>query len=80
MRHVLAIDEGTTSTRCLMISAEGKVVGRGSREITQYFPRPGLVEHDAAEIFARTIEAGREAIESSGFSPDVIGSSNPRET
>jgi glycerol kinase len=80
MKHVLAIDEGTTSTRCLVISAAGEIVGRGSREITQYFPRPGLVEHDAAEIFARTIEAGREAIEQSGVVPDAIGITNQRET
>jgi glycerol kinase len=80
MKHVLAIDEGTTSTRCLVISAAGEIIGRGSREITQYFPRPGLVEHDAAEIFAKTVEAGREAIANSGVVPDVIGITNQRET
>jgi glycerol kinase len=80
MKHVLAIDEGTTSTRCLVISAAGEIVGRGTREITQYFPRPGLVEHDAAEIFAKTVEAGREAIAESGVVPDAIGITNQRET
>ena len=80
MKHVLAIDEGTTSTRCLVLSAEGQIVGRGSRELTQYFPRPGWVEHDAAEIFAKTIEAGRDAIAESGVIPDAIGITNQRET
>ena len=80
MRHVLAIDEGTTSTRCLIFSAAGEIVGRGTREITQYFPKPGWVEHDAAEIFDRTVEAAREAIESSGVTPDAIGITNQRET
>ena len=80
MKHVLAIDEGTTSTRCLVISSRGEIVGRGSRDITQFFPRPGFVEHDAAEIFEKTVEAGREAIEASGVVPDAIGITNQRET
>ena len=80
MKHVLAIDEGTTSTRCLVFSSAGEIVGRGSREITQYFPEPGWVEHDAAEIFGKTVEAAREAIEASGIVPDAIGITNQRET
>ena len=80
MKYVLAIDEGTTSTRCLVISSQGEIVGRGSRDITQFFPRPGLVEHDAAEILQKTLEAGREAIEESGVFPDAIGITNQRET
>ena len=80
MKHVLAIDEGTTSTRCLVFSSRGEIVGRGSREITQYFPKPGWVEHDAAEIFEKTVEAAREAIDTSGVIPDAIGITNQRET
>jgi glycerol kinase len=80
MKHVLAIDEGTTSTRCLVFSSQGEIVGRGSREITQYFPKPGWVEHDAAEIFEKTVEAAREAIDTSGVVPDAIGITNQRET
>jgi len=41
MRHILAIDEGTTGVTCLMIAEDGRVVGRGYREIPQYFPQPG---------------------------------------
>lgn len=80
MKHVLAIDEGTTGATCLMVSAEGRIAGRGYREITQHFPRPGWVEHDAAEIFERTLEAAREAIAASRVVPDAIGITNQRET
>ena len=59
MKHVLAIDEGTTGVTCLMIAADGRVAGRGYREITQHFPRPGWVEHDPQDLLDRTVEAGR---------------------
>ena len=77
---VLAIDQGTTGTTALVISAEGRVLGRGYREITQYFPQPGWVEHDPAEILERTLAAVRDAVASSGVTPDVIGITNQRET
>lgn len=80
MKHVLAIDEGTTGVTALIVSSEGRIVGRGYREITQYFPRPGWVEHDAAEIFERTLESARHAISESGVVPDTIGITNQRET
>jgi glycerol kinase len=80
MKHVLAIDAGTTGITCLVVSDEGRIVGRGYREITQYFPKPGWVEHDAAEIFDRTLESARDALESSGVIPDAIGITNQRET
>jgi len=80
MRHVLAIDQGTTGTTCLVVRADGRVVGRGYRELTQHYPSPGWVEHDAEEIFAHTREAGREAIAQAGVTPDAIGITNQRET
>ena len=80
MKHVLAIDEGTTGVTCLMIAADGRIAGRGYREISQHFPRPGWVEHDPDELFDRTIEAGREAIRAAGQTPDAIGITNQRET
>jgi glycerol kinase len=80
MKQVLAIDEGTTGVTCLMLSADGIVTGRGYRELTQYFPQPGWVEHDASEIFERTINAARDAIAESGTVPDAIGITNQRET
>jgi glycerol kinase len=80
MQHVLAIDEGTTGVTCLMVREDGKIAGRGYREISQFFPQPGWVEHDAEEIFARTLESAREAIATSGAVPDTIGITNQRET
>jgi glycerol kinase len=80
MRHVLAIDEGTTGATCLMIGEDGRVAGRGYREIPQYFPEAGRVEHDAMEILECVKQAAREAIASADARPDVIGITNQRET
>ncbi|MDH5234240.1 MAG: glycerol kinase GlpK [Gemmatimonadota bacterium] len=80
MRHVLALDQGTTSSRALVVAADGRVVGRGSRELAQFFPQPGWVEHDAEEIFAGTVAAAREAIAQAGVTPEAIGITNQRET
>ena len=48
---LLAIDQGTTGTTCLVFDLDGDLTGRAYREFTQHFPRPGWVEHDAAEIW-----------------------------
>ncbi|MGQ0649276.1 MAG: glycerol kinase GlpK [Gemmatimonadaceae bacterium] len=80
MRSVLAIDQGTTGSTCLVVRTDGRVIGRAYREITQHYPRPGWVEHDAEEIFARTREAAREAIAAAGVVPEAIGITNQRET
>jgi len=80
MTHVLAIDQGTTGTTCLVVAADGSVAGRAYREITQHYPRPGWVEHDATEIFDRTISAAREAVKAAGVAPRAIGITNQRET
>lgn len=80
MKHVLAIDQGTTGTTALVIAADGRVAGRGYQEITQHYPQPGWVEHDAEEILDRTLLAARDAIAVSGVRPDVIGITNQRET
>jgi glycerol kinase len=80
MKHVLAIDQGTTGTTALMIAADGRIAGRGYQEITQHYPQPGWVEHDAEEILDRTLLAARDAIAMSGVKPEVIGITNQRET
>ena len=80
MRHVLAIDQGTTGSTCLVVADDGRVVGRGYREIEQHYPAPGLVEHDALEILEKTTDAAREAIASAKVTPDAIGITNQRET
>lgn len=80
MSHVLAIDAGTTGVTCLMVRVDGAVVGRGYREVQQYFPRPGWVEHDPEQIFDAVASAAREAIQQSGATPQAVGITNQRET
>lgn len=80
---LLAIDQGTTGSTCLVIDAQGAVRGRAYREFTQHFPRPGWVEHDAAEIWRTTREVAREALADAGIGAaelDGIGITNQRET
>jgi glycerol kinase len=77
---ILALDQGTTGSTALVISRDGRVIGRGYREFTQYFPEPGWVEHDPDEIFRVTLEAAREAIARSGEVPIGLGITNQRET
>jgi len=80
MRHVLAIDQGTTGSTCLVVGADGGIVGRAYREIQQHYPQPGWVEHDPVEILDRTLEAAREAVAAAGVTPVGIGITNQRET
>jgi len=80
MTCVLAIDQGTTGTTCLVIGQNGRILGRAYREITQHYPAPGWVEHDAHEILDRTVAAAREAISEAGVEPIAIGITNQRET
>ena len=80
---ILAIDQGTTGTTCLVIDADGRVRGRGYREFTQYFPRPGWVEHDAEEIWTVTRAVAEEAAAAAGVGLEAllgIGITNQRET
>jgi glycerol kinase len=80
MKYVLAVDEGTTGATCLMIGEDGRVSGRGYREIPQYFPEAGQVEHDALEILECVKAAAGDAVRSAAAKPDVIGITNQRET
>ena len=80
MTSILALDEGTTGATALVIGEDGEVLGRGYREFTQYFPRPGWVEHDPEEIVRVSIEAMREAVEGAGTRPVALGITNQRET
>jgi glycerol kinase len=80
---ILAIDQGTTGTTCLVFDREGKVSGRAYREFTQHFPRPGWVEHDASEIWEVTRRVAVEAIVDAGVQGgqvEGIGITNQRET
>ena len=60
--YLLAIDQGTTSTRAVVYDAAGRAVGAASRELTQHYPRPGWVEHDAEEIWASVREVVPQAL------------------
>ena len=72
---ILAIDQGTTGTTCLVFSEEGRVLGRAYSEFTQYFPQPGWVEHDALEIWEVTQAVAREALASAAGGPRFGGGS-----
>jgi glycerol kinase len=80
MKSVLAIDEGTTGSRALVIAEDGGVLGRGYREIPQHFPQPGWVEHDPEDLWRASLDAGREALAQAKTRPDCIGITNQRET
>ncbi|HSM61612.1 MAG TPA: FGGY family carbohydrate kinase, partial [Longimicrobiales bacterium] len=78
---ILAIDQGTTGTTCLVVDAEGRIRGRAYSEFTQHFPRPGWVEHDAEEIWSVTVQMAREALDGTGdVALQGIGITNQRET
>jgi glycerol kinase len=80
---ILAIDQGTTGTTCLVFDEEGRIAGRAYSEFEQHFPRPGWVEHDASEIWETTRRVAVEAIAGAGVQGaelDGIGIANQRET
>jgi glycerol kinase len=80
---ILAIDQGTTGTTCLVFDREGRIAGRAYSEFRQHFPRPGWVEHDANEIWDVTRRVASEAIAGAGLSGGdlaAIGITNQRET
>src|SRR4051812_41923251 len=82
-KYAAAIDQGTTSTRCMVFDHAGQVVSVAQKEHEQIYPKPGWVEHDPQEIWARTQEVVDEAIEKAGASADDIagvGITNERET
>lgn len=81
-RRILVLDEGTTSTRAILYSAQGEVLGCAQEELTQYYPAPGLVEHDAAEIWERTLRCARAQVAQAGGAGRIagIGVTNQRET
>ena len=81
MSAVLAIDQGTTGTTCLVFDEHGRVQGRAYSEFTQHYPQPGWVEHDATEIWQVTLRVAREALAAAGGNiPAAIGITNQRET
>lgn len=80
MPTILALDQGTTGSTALVFAPDGAVAGRGYREIPQYFPQPGWVEHDPESLFQSTVAAARDAIAAANRPIDAIGITNQRET
>ncbi|MDI9484711.1 MAG: glycerol kinase GlpK [Bacillota bacterium] len=82
-KYVLAIDQGTTGTTVILFDRQSEMVGKVYQEFTQYYPKPGWVEHDALEIWAGTLELLERIFQETGVNPaDVaaIGVTNQRET
>jgi glycerol kinase len=82
-KYIAAIDQGTTSTRCLLFDHAGNIIVSAQREHQQIFPQPGWVEHDPIEIWQRTQEVIREVVISGNIIPGdiaAIGVTNQRET
>ncbi len=80
MASILALDQGTTGSTALVVHRDGGILGRGYRELTQHYPRPGWVEHDPEEIFRVSLDAMREALAASPERPIGLGITNQRET
>jgi len=81
--YILAIDQGTTGTTALIVDHDGMIRGRGYAKITQYYPKPGWVEHDPSEIWEQTVQAVSQAKHAAGIGhTDIaaIGITNQRET
>jgi glycerol kinase len=80
MSHVLALDQGTTSSRAIVFDDSARIVAVAQREFEQHFPHPGWVEHDADEIWATQAAVVDEALEKAGGDVAAIGITNQRET
>ena len=81
--HVLAIDQGTTSSRAIVFDRRLKVVGIAQKEFTQHFPKPGWVEHEPEDIWKSVVATCRSALKKAGLTPAAIaaiGIANQRET
>ncbi len=81
--HILAIDQGTTSSRAIIFNDQFEIIAQAQQEFEQFFPQSGWVEHDPEEIWSSTLSTCRQALEQSGLSPSdiaAIGITNQRET
>src|SRR3546814_12913731 len=81
-RLILGLDEGTTSTRAILYAPDGTTHGVAQRELTQHYPRPGWVEHDADEIWRATLACAVEMVAAAGGADRIaaIGIPNQSET
>jgi len=82
-RYVLALDQGTSGSRALVVDPDGRVLARGYAELPQYYPQPGWVEHDPEEIWTTTQQAAQAALKTAGIAGGevaAVGITNQRET
>ena len=82
-KYILALDQGTTSSRAILFDAHGAIAGIAQQEFAQHFPQPGWVEHDANEIWRSQLAVARKALQDKGLSAQdvaAIGITNQRET
>jgi glycerol kinase len=82
-KYIMALDQGTTSSRTILFNHKGEIVSVAQKEFTQIYPKAGWVEHDATEIWASQIDTAQEAIAQAGATADdiaAIGITNQRET
>ncbi|MBE6906911.1 MAG: glycerol kinase GlpK [Ruminococcaceae bacterium] len=82
-QYIMALDAGTTSSRCILFNEKGEMISVAQKEFTQYFPQPGWVEHDAMEIWSTQIGVAQEAMHKINASAEdiaAIGITNQRET
>jgi glycerol kinase len=81
-QYLLVLDEGTTSTRAMLFQPDGTVAGSAQRPLAQHYPEPGQVEHDAEEIWSKTLEVALEMVVAAGGADEIaaIGITNQRET
>lgn len=83
MKYLLALDQGTTSSRAILFTLGGEVVAVARRAFRQLYPEPGLVEHDPKEIWETQLWAAQEALRQAGADPKevvALGITNQRET
>ena len=82
-RYIAALDQGTTSSRCILFDREQNIIGSAQRELTQIYPRPGWVEQDPMEIWSTQYSVLTEVLAQTGVAPEelaAIGITNQRET
>ena len=82
-KYIMALDAGTTSNRCILFNKKGQIISVAQKEFTQYFPKPGWVEHDANEIWSSQLGVAVEAmakIDATANDIAAIGITNQRET
>jgi len=83
MNYILALDQGTTSSRAILFDKQGTIHGVAQKEFEQIFPKPGWVEHNAEEIWTTQLDVAREVLKNTGTDPSqvsAVGITNQRET